>query len=101
MERDNFSNLDKEFKWLGIIEYKTLTILLILVAIIWNVSGLFVRNTIYRIYAEVIIIIPVFGLFYSNKYSENITEIVFAILKYVVSPKLYVYKIESNINTLK
>ena len=101
MEKESFSNFKEDFKWLGIIDYKSLIILLIYLIILWNLSGLFINNIIYRIYIEVILAIPIFGFFYSNKSSENVSDIIYVILKFVFSPKLYVYRIESNNNVLK
>ena len=100
-EKDNYSNLNRENKWLGIIDYKSLIILLVILFIAWNVLGVFVGNQMYRIYLLIIISIPFLGLFYANKSQENISNVIYVVLKYIVSPKLYVYNIESNNQWLK
>ena len=101
MEKDNFTNLNRSNKWLGIIDYKSLIILLIILFITWNILGIFVQNAIYRIYILVIISIPFLGLFYANKSQENISNVIYIALKYMLSPKLYVYNIETNYQWLK
>ena len=101
MEKDCYSNLNKEFKFLGIIDYKSAIILLIYIVILWNVLSLFDLSVIYRLYIELILSIPILGLFYSNKSSESISDILYVIIKFVFSPRIYAYKIESNINVLK
>ena len=100
MEKDCYTNLNKELKWLGIIDYKSLIFLLMYLIILWNISNIFVSSIIYRIYIEIIFAIPIIGLFYSNKSAESISDIVLTVLRFVFSPKLYVYKIESNNNLL-
>ena len=52
--RDNYPNLNRSNKWLGIIDYKSLVILLVLLFAIWNILGLFLRNHLYRVYILVI-----------------------------------------------
>ena len=101
MQKDCYPNFNKNFKWLGIIDYKSLILLLVYLNILWNLSAFFVTSVIYRIYIEIIFAIPIFGLIYSNKSSENISDIIIIVLKFVFSPKLYVYNIKTNNNLLK
>ena len=101
MEKDNYPNFNRRNKWLGLIDYKSLIILLVTLAIIWNILGVFVKNQIYRAYLLAIISIPFLGLFYANKSEENISSIIYIVLKYMLSPKLYVYNIETNKQWLK
>ena len=37
MEKDTYSNLNRSNKWLGIIDYKSLIILVIYMFFIWNI----------------------------------------------------------------
>lgn len=100
-EKDNYPNLNRSNKWLGIIDYKSIIILIAILFLTWNILGVFIQNQIYRIYLLVIIAIPFLGLFYANKSSENISNVIYIALKYTVSPKLYVYNIETNHQWLK
>ena len=99
--RDNYPNLNRSNKWLGIIDYKSLVILLIILFGVWNILGLFMQNQLYRIYILIITSIPVLGLFYANKSSENISNVIYIVLKYIISPKCYMYNIETNRKWLK
>lgn len=94
--KDNYSNLNRNTKWLGIIDYKSIIILLIIAAIMWNILGAFIPDLMYRAYILFIILIPFLGLIYANKSNENISNIIYMVLRYLVSPKLYIYNIECN-----
>lgn len=100
-ERDNYPNLNRNNKWMGIIDYKSLIILLLILFLIWNILGLFISNQIYKVYTLVIISIPFLGLVYANKSGDNISNVIYIALKYLLSPKLYVYNIETNQQWLK
>ena len=100
-DRDNYPNLNRSNKWLGIIDYKTLTFILIILFVMWNLLGVFVQSPIYKIYLLVIMSIPLFGLVYANKSEENISDVIYIVLKYMVSPKIYMYNIETNKPWLK
>ena len=100
-ERDNYPNLNRSNKWLGIIDYKTLMFLLVILFTIWNLLGVFVINPIYRVYLLVIMAIPLFGLVYANKSEEDISNVIYIVLKYMLSPKVYMYNIETNRPWLK
>jgi len=99
--RDNYPNLNRSNKWLGIIDYKSLVILLTILFAIWNILGIFLQNQLYRVYTLIIISIPILGLFYANKSSENISNIIYTVIKYLISPKRYMYNIETNRKRLK
>ena len=99
--RDNYPNLNRSNKWLGIIDYKSLIVLLIILFVVWNILGMFMQNQLYRIYIVVIISIPILGLFYANKSSENISNVIYIVVKYLFSPKRYMYNIETNQPWLK
>ena len=89
-EKDSYPNLNRNNKWLGIIDYKSLIILLLILLVLWNIISAFVENQIYKVYILVIISIPFLGIFYANKSNENISFVIFVALKYMLSPKLYV-----------
>ena len=101
VEKDNYSNLNRNNKWLGIIDYKSLVILIVMLFVVWNILGFLVENDMYRVYILLIVAIPILGLFYANKSEENISFVIYIVLKYWFSPKLYVYNIETNFNWLK
>lgn len=97
-DKNTFACLNRKSKWLGIIDYKSLVVLIIYVFAVWSVFGIFIQNIIYRMYFTVIFLIPVLGLFYSHKDTEDITDVICAVIKFVFSPKLYVQKLENENN---
>lgn len=99
--RENYSNLNRSNKWLGIIDYKSLIVLLLIMFLVWNILGIFMDNILYKLYLVIIISIPFLGIFYANKSEENILYIVYTVAKYILSPKRYVYNIETNTTWLK
>lgn len=88
-----YKNLNRQNKFLGVIDYRTLLILLAYMWSIWQVSDLLFDNLMYRAYMLIILSIPVIGLVYANKSEDNISYVVYCIIKYIVSPKHYVYKL--------
>ena len=89
-----YKNLNRQNKFLGIVDYKTLVILLGYIWGIWQVSKWFFSNIMYRVYMLMILSIPVIGIVYANKTEDNISYVIYCILKYIVSPKHYAYKLK-------
>ena len=94
--KDNYSNFNRSSKWLGIIDYKSLIVLLVVLFVTWNILGIFIDNQVYRVYLLIIISIPFVGLIYANRSGENISDVIYVALRYMILPKLYVYNIETN-----
>ena len=88
-----YKNLNRGNKFLGIIDYKTLLLLLGYLCGIWQISGMLFNDLIYRAYMIIILGVPILGLIYANKSSDNISYVIYCVIKYLVSPKLYVYKL--------
>ncbi|MBR6614021.1 MAG: hypothetical protein IKK84_04570 [Clostridia bacterium] len=88
-----YSGLKRRNKFLGIIDYRTLVILLGYVWIVWKIAENIFNSLIYRGYFCVFLIIPVIGLVYANRNEEDISHIIYVIIKFLVSPKLYVCKL--------
>lgn len=93
-----YPDFNRENKWLGIIDYKSLIILFIYTISLWYIIGLFLEDTFTKMYILVIMTLPVFCIFYTNISETNTTYVVYIILKYIFSKKLYVYKINQSIN---
>lgn len=100
-EQDHYSNFNRKNKWLGIIDYKSLIILLVILFAIWNMLGIFIKKEIQKLYIIIVVSIPFLGLFYANRNSEDLSHIVYIAIRYIVSYKKYVYKIETNKQWLK
>jgi glucose dehydrogenase len=89
-----YKNLNRQNKFLGIIDYKTLVILLGYMWGIWELSGLLFNNLMYRGYMLIFLSIPILGIVYANKSEDNISYVIYCVLKYLVSPKHYAYKLK-------
>jgi len=89
-----YKNLNRQNKFLGIIDYKTLLILLGYMWIVCQISNLLFENLMYRAYMLIFLSIPILGLVYANKSEDNISYVIYCILKYLISPKHYVYKLK-------
>lgn len=101
MENETYPNLNRETKWLGIIDYKSLIIIIAVILVVWNLVGVFIQSIITKVYIITLIMIPILGLVYSNKSSDNIIHVLYNIFKFLVSSKIYVYRIQSNKQPLK
>lgn len=101
MENETYPNLNRETKWLGIIDYKALIIIIAVILVVWNLVGVFIQSIITKVYIITLIMIPILGLVYSNKSSDNIIHVLYNIFKFLVSSKIYVYRIQSNKQPLK
>jgi len=88
-----YKNLNRQNKFLGIIDYKTLVMLLGYMWIIWQISRILFASLIYRAYMLIVLSVPMLGLVYANKFEDNISYVIYCILKYLFSPKHYVYKL--------
>ena len=89
-----YKNLNRQNKFLGIIDYKTLLILLAYMWGAWSISDLIFNNLMYRAYMLIVLCIPILGLVYANKSEDNISYVIYCILKYALLPKHYVYKLK-------
>ena len=88
-----YRNFNRKNRFLGIIDYKTLVILLGYMWIVWETSTKIFNNIIYSVYLLMFLTIPVIGLVYANRYEEDISHIIYVIIKFLVTPKLYVIKL--------
>ena len=88
-----YGGLKRKNRFLGIIDYKTLVILLGYMWIVWKIGEKIFISWIYRGYFWLILITPVIGFVYANKNEEDISHIIYVIIKFLVSPKLYVCKL--------
>lgn len=88
-----YKNFNRGNKFLGIIDYKTLLMLLGYMWCVWQISGVLFNDIIYRGYMIIVLGVPILGLVYANKASDNISYVIYCIIKYLFSPKFYAYKL--------
>lgn len=88
-----YRGLKRKNRFLGIIDYKALVVLLGYMCIVWKIGEKIFRSWTYRGYFYLFLITPVMGLIYANKNEEDISHIIYVIIKFLVTPKLYVCKL--------
>ena len=79
---------------MGIIDYKSLVLLLLYIVIVWNITGIFTSNILIKAYVLMILIIPILTIFYTYLNEDSIIDVIYVIAKFYISPKIYVYMLE-------
>lgn len=88
----NYSNFKRENKWLGIIDYKSLCLLLCYIAIILFILSKINVKLEYLIYIFIFLTAPVFIMIFINIGNESIYDVLIVILKFYKNKKIYVKK---------
>lgn len=87
-----YSNVNKRFNAKGMIDYRLLLFMAIYAAVIYQILDLFNVNIVNIIYILVLSLIPMFGIYFTVSKEENIGEVLINIFRYLIKPKIYVYK---------
>lgn len=90
------TNLLRRSKWLGMIDYKSLTVLAIYVVAIINTVNILPIDINYKIYIDMFCIIPVIVTTICSIDNENIIDVLKVVIRYNVAPNLYVYNFAEN-----
>lgn len=86
-----YSNFERKNKWLGLIDYKTLSLIGIYVSIIIFVLSKINIELIYKIYILAFFSIPVCAMFIcSDLNQDSVFDMFVIILKYLVKKCIYV-----------
>ena len=80
-----FQNFNRNARWLGIIDYKSLIVLLIYMYVIYFITGILNIKILVRLYVLVIFSIPmiILTVMYSNE--ESVIDMLITIAKYILS----------------
>lgn len=89
-EKEIFMNYKRNNKWLGMIDYKSLTFLVIYLVIIWNGIDFFCITLEYKIYAFVCFSIPISVILCININSESAIDVVITIIRFNFKSKIFV-----------
>ena len=101
MERlKTYSNVNKRFNVRGMIDYRLLLFIAIYASITYQILDLFNVHIIYIIYILLLSLIPMFGIYFTVSKEENIGEVLLNIIRYLIKPKIYLYKYEQKENRL-
>lgn len=89
-EKEVLMNYKRNNKWLGIIDYKSLTFLAIYLFTIWNGIDFIGITLEYKVYLFVCLSIPVTVMLCININSESAIDVVITIIKFMFKNKIYV-----------
>ncbi|MDF2865921.1 MAG: hypothetical protein K0R72_739 [Clostridia bacterium] len=89
-EKEMYMNYKRNNKWLGIIDYKSLSFLIFYLVLIWNVVDFFEITLEYKIYIFVCLSIPVIVLLCININSESAIDVMITIIRFMLKNKIYV-----------
>jgi len=83
----NFRN-----KIFGIIDYGTAIFNVLVFVIIFSIVNLIFRSLQFKIFLIILLYFPILLLSVIGFNNENISYIIFYIVKYIIKPKVYIYK---------
>lgn len=86
----NYYNFKRENKWLGIIDYKTLLLLLFYIAVIVLLLKNINIKLEYLVYIFITLTLPVFIIVFINIGNESVYDVIIVLLKYYIKRKIYV-----------
>lgn len=92
MKQQVFNKFKRESKWLGIIDYKFLIIIVTYAIILINILKLLPIPFKMQVYIFFFLLSPVFGLILIFTNNDNAFDILKNMAKYYISPKIYVNK---------
>lgn len=83
----NFKN-----KILGIIDYPTAILNIITFFLLFSIINLIFKSLYIKIFIMIVLYLPIFLFSIIGFNNENILYILFYIIKYLIKPKIYLYK---------
>ena len=89
-EKEVFMNYKRNNKWLGIIDYKSLTFLVGYLALIWNIINLLNIPLEYKMYILISLSIPVTVMLCININSESAIDVMITVIKFNFKNKIYI-----------
>ena len=85
-----YKNLKREIKWLGIIDYKTLTFIIIYCLVIFVILKKLQFNFTISIYLFIILTGPLIVINFVNAKNNSAIDVIVIIIKYLLKQKKYV-----------
>lgn len=85
-----YLNYKRNRKWLGIIDYKSLIILVLYILIVVNILKLLPLKLEYLIYIFIFLVVPVAGIAIININNESVIDILITIISFMLNGKIYV-----------
>ncbi len=84
-------NYNFSFKLFGIFSYVSIFINIVYGFLIYSFLALIFNSLSIKIYAFIILFLPVFLLTILNNSNENILNVLFYLFRYIVKPKIFFY----------
>ena len=84
-------NYDYKNKLFGILDYKSAIFILVFIIIVWKFFSLFIKSIITLISFMIIICLPIILLIFYNSTNENLINILYYFIKFLIKPKIYFY----------
>ena len=94
-----YSNINKRYNIKGIVDYRILLFIAIYACLMYQILDFFNIDIINIIYTLLLSLIPMFGIYFTVSKEENVVEVMVNIFKYLIKPKIYVYKYTNKENT--
>lgn len=83
----NFKN-----KIMGVIDYSTAIFNIIIFVLVYFIVSIFVKNITLKVFFIILFYLPVFLFCIFGSNNESIVMIFFYVIKFLLKPKLYLYK---------
>lgn len=85
-----YLNYKRQNKFMGIIDYKSLCILITYMIILGLIISILSISLIIKIYIYIILVIPFLALIIINTDQESAIDVLINIFKFILSPKIYI-----------
>lgn len=93
MEKKNiYYNFNRKNKWLGIIDYKSLLIIIIYIILVINIIRIFNITFDIAIYLLIFATLPVIVIFTIDVNNETCIDMLLIIIKFFINKKIYINK---------
>ena len=87
-----YSNFNRKNKWLGIIDYKSLVVILIYIVLVYYMLNLFNLNIEIFFYLFLFFTVPVIAVVVVSNKDETLIDMIIVILKFKLNSKIFVKK---------
>lgn len=85
-----YANFRRQNKWLGVIEYRTIVMILIYIIGVFFILKWIPLNFEFKIYIFSVLVIPIVFVLFVNINNENVLDIMINIINFILKSKIYV-----------
>lgn len=91
-EKIMYTSYKRSNKWLGIIDYKSLCIILVYIWLVINILDLINLDFEKSLYVFLFLTVPIISIMLININNESTINVIICILKFIISKGIYVDK---------